>query len=80
MQAGRHARPASQHAVELRALTRRFPGVPLWWGHATGNWWALVGGRLVEADTSEELGRVITAARVHHAMRTRSVAWREPSC
>lgn len=52
------------HMVAI--LTCRFPGVALWFGEATGSWWALVrvsrGWRLVEAADVEELTRAIIQA------------------
>ncbi|MEU8270555.1 hypothetical protein AB0B89_25780 [Sphaerisporangium sp. NPDC049002] len=53
--------PAHDQAMLVRTLNRRFEGWSVWYGEATGRWWA-VGPRwghglagLVEAGTPEEL-------------------------
>jgi hypothetical protein len=47
-------------------LTRRFPGLMIWYGERTGSWWALVpppaGWRLVEASNPDELTRAVVQA------------------
>lgn len=57
----------------LAELRRRFPAVPLWRGHATGNWFAIVrrGGadHLMEAGTPAELARWLDAARMREGSR-----------
>src|SRR4051794_17958478 len=56
-------RAAAERAVA--SLRKRLPGVPLWFGHCTGRFWALVDDagrpRLVEAITADEL--VVAVAR-----------------
>ncbi|MCW2900468.1 MAG: hypothetical protein JWO67_2733 [Streptosporangiaceae bacterium] len=42
-----------------RALSRRFPSVPIWFGEHTGHWWALADNRLIEADSAGDLGLVL---------------------
>ncbi|WP_019634874.1 hypothetical protein [Actinomadura atramentaria] len=32
---------ADEHAAEVEALRRRFPGWAVWYGPYTGHWWAL---------------------------------------
>jgi hypothetical protein len=54
--------PTLDPALALDLLRRRFPGVLLWFGNATGHWWALVDGDLLEARTPEELGRRLDRA------------------
>ncbi|MCO5993010.1 hypothetical protein [Actinoallomurus rhizosphaericola] len=50
----------------LAVLTRRFPGVVIWFGAATRSWWAMVWisgrWRLVEAMDPEELTKAILSA------------------
>jgi hypothetical protein len=52
--------------MAVAILRHRFPGVPLWFGEATGSWWALLrvswGWRLVEAADVEELTQAIIQA------------------
>lgn len=43
----------------LQTLVRRFPGTPVWFGHATRHWWALAGDRLFEVDSAGELGMLL---------------------
>lgn len=50
-------------AYELHVLRHRFPGVVLWFGHATRRFWALVGDQLIEAENAPELSAAITGAR-----------------
>lgn len=52
-----------EQARALQLLAHRFPKIPIWFGHATRNWWAMVGGRLIEATTPEELGRLLDYAQ-----------------
>lgn len=42
-----------------RALSRRFPNVPIWFGEHTGHWWALADDRLIEAESAGDLGLVL---------------------
>lgn len=42
-----------------KALARRFPSLPIWFGEHTGHWWALADNRLIEADSAGELGLVL---------------------
>ncbi|WP_146778801.1 hypothetical protein [Actinomadura craniellae] len=58
---------AEIHA-EQAALRKRYGTPWIWYGWRTGRWWALAGGRLVEAVSPGELGR---------AMRT-SASWPWP--
>ncbi|GAA4088599.1 hypothetical protein [Actinomadura miaoliensis] len=51
------------HTPAARALEERFPGVRVWYGLATRKWWALEGGRLLEADTPEDLAGQIAWIR-----------------
>ncbi|MFB4310953.1 hypothetical protein [Actinomadura sp. GTD37] len=51
---------AGDHAAEVDALGRRFPGWTIWFGLFTGHWWALPPkdrdvGDLLEADTPQRL-------------------------
>lgn len=43
----------------VRGLQEQFPGVRVWYGEATGSWWAMVplrdGPRLLEAPTPQRL-------------------------
>jgi hypothetical protein len=41
-------------------LARCFPGVMVWFGECTRHFWAMVGDRLVEALTAEELAHKMT--------------------
>ncbi|MCP9954490.1 hypothetical protein [Actinomadura madurae] len=51
--------PAAMRAATVRALQEQFPGVRVWYGEATGSWWAMVplrdGPRLLEAPTPQQL-------------------------
>ncbi|MFI0409637.1 hypothetical protein [Actinomadura sp. 3N508] len=51
---------AVDHAAEVDALGRRFPGWTIWFGPFTGHWWALAPkdrdvGDFLEADTPQRL-------------------------
>ena len=51
---------AGDHAAEVDALGRRFPGWTIWFGLRTGRWWALPPkdrdvGDFLEADTPQRL-------------------------
>ncbi|MFE9100434.1 hypothetical protein [Actinomadura geliboluensis] len=51
---------AGDHAAEVDALGRRFPGWTIWFGPSTGHWWALPPrdrdvGDFLEADTPQRL-------------------------
>ncbi|URN02114.1 hypothetical protein LUW74_01085 [Actinomadura madurae] len=51
---------AGDHAAEVDALARRFPGWTIWFGLCTGHWWALPPkdrdvGDFLEADTPQRL-------------------------
>src|SRR5688500_10577386 len=46
-----------------RRLEQMFPGVTAWFGEYTGQWWAMVGWRLLEAATPDQLAEKIRAAR-----------------
>ncbi|TDC57358.1 hypothetical protein E1281_05145 [Actinomadura sp. KC345] len=51
---------AVDHAAEVDALARRFPGWTIWFGLFTGRWWALPPkgrdvGDFLEADTPQRL-------------------------
>lgn len=48
-----HLEPDQSQA--LQKLVRRFPGTPVWFGHATLHWWALANDRLFEVATAGEL-------------------------
>ncbi|WP_018655235.1 hypothetical protein [Actinomadura flavalba] len=59
---------ADDHAAEVDALRRRFPGWAVWFGRSTRHWWALPPrGRgpadFVEADTAQRLIARIEAIR-----------------
>jgi hypothetical protein len=58
-----------EQALALQLLMLRFPDVPIWYGHATGHWWALIGDQGIEADTPEDLGRRIDG--LHHCGHAR---------
>ncbi|WP_242901537.1 hypothetical protein [Actinomadura terrae] len=59
--------PAALRAATARGLQEQFPGVRVWYGEATGSWWALVprrdGPRLLEAASAQELREEIMSAR-----------------
>ncbi|MDL4771523.1 MULTISPECIES: hypothetical protein [Thermomonosporaceae] len=59
--------PEALRARTVQGLQEQFPGVRVWFGRATGSWWALVpsrgGPRLVEAPTPEGLRTSIIGAR-----------------
>ncbi|MFC4906382.1 hypothetical protein [Actinomadura gamaensis] len=59
--------PAALREAMARGLQEQFPGVRVWYGEATGSWWAMVplrsGPRLVEASTSQQLREQILSAR-----------------
>ncbi|MGI5168253.1 hypothetical protein ACQEU3_28280 [Spirillospora sp. CA-253888] len=59
--------PPAVRAATARGLQEQFPGVRVWYGEATGSWWALVplraGPRLVEAPTPQTLRDSIMAVR-----------------
>ncbi|MFD0691362.1 hypothetical protein [Actinomadura fibrosa] len=59
--------PAALRAATARNLQEQFPGVRVWFGEATGSWWALVplrnGPRLLEAPTPQQLREDILSAR-----------------
>ncbi|WP_396450035.1 hypothetical protein [Actinomadura sp.] len=59
--------PAALRAATARALQETFPGVRVWYGEATGSWWAMVllrdGPRLVEAPSAERLREEIVNLR-----------------
>ncbi|MDL4771592.1 MULTISPECIES: hypothetical protein [Thermomonosporaceae] len=51
---------ADDHAAEVEALGRRYPGWTVWFGPFTAHWWALPprgrgGGDFVEAETPQRL-------------------------
>lgn len=51
---------ADDHAAEVDALGRRFPGWTIWFGLFTGHWWALPprgsdAGDFLEAETPQRL-------------------------
>jgi hypothetical protein len=52
--------PAHDHAVEIAVLHRRYPRWSIWFGLATGHWWALPPadrdiGDFIEATTPQKL-------------------------
>jgi hypothetical protein len=51
------------HTPAAQSLEERFPGACVWYGLATRKWWALEGGRLLEADTPEHLAGQIAWLR-----------------
>ncbi|MEV5828347.1 hypothetical protein AB0L25_22590 [Spirillospora sp. NPDC052242] len=66
---------ADDHAAEVDALGRRFPGWTIWFGPFTRRWWALPPreldvGDFLEADTPQAL-----IARIETIRRT---PWRPP--
>ncbi|WP_146778905.1 hypothetical protein [Actinomadura craniellae] len=47
---------------QVQAALRKRHGTPwIWYGWRTRSWWALAGGRLVEAVSPGELGRAMRA-------------------
>lgn len=60
--------PAALRAATARGLQQRFPGVRVWYGEATGAWWAMVplrdGPRLLEAPSPQELREEIMSLRL----------------
>ncbi|ROO87445.1 hypothetical protein EDD29_5053 [Actinocorallia herbida] len=67
-------RPAETRALReaLALLKARFPGALIWFGNATGHFWALTDDRLVEALTPADLARRLEAGRA--AVSARQVA------
>lgn len=63
---------APEQALALQLLSRRFPDVPVWFGHVTRSWWAMIGGRLLEATTAEELGGMLDTLE---ALNPRRDSW-----
>ncbi|MEV5573359.1 hypothetical protein AB0L06_25230 [Spirillospora sp. NPDC052269] len=64
-QAETDARGEVPHDAVRAAVGRiaaRYPQVVAWYGRSTGHWWAMIGGRLLEACTPWEL-----EAAIHHA-------------
>ncbi|MFI0354100.1 hypothetical protein [Actinomadura sp. 9N407] len=59
--------PAQLRAATARSLQGQFPGVRVWFGEATGSWWALVplrsGPRLLEGPTPQDIRDLILRAR-----------------
>ncbi|WP_067801689.1 hypothetical protein [Actinomadura formosensis] len=59
--------PAAQRAATARGLQQQFPGVRVWYGEATGSWWAMVplreGPRLLEAPSPQQLREEIMSLR-----------------
>ncbi|MGP4028020.1 hypothetical protein [Actinomadura sp. 3N407] len=65
---------AADHAAEVDALARRFPGWTIWFGAFTGHWWALPPkdrdvGDFLEADTPQRL--IARIEVVKHAATSR---------
>ncbi|WP_019634059.1 hypothetical protein [Actinomadura atramentaria] len=58
---------AAATAAAVRGLQEQFPGIRVWYGRATGSWWALVpsggGPRLLEATAPQALRDAIANAR-----------------
>ncbi|MEU8796983.1 hypothetical protein [Spirillospora sp. NPDC048819] len=59
--------PAAMRAATARGLQAQFPGVRVWYGEATGSWWAMVplhgGPRLLEAASPQQLRDEIMSVR-----------------
>lgn len=59
--------PAAMRAATARGLQEQFPGVRVWYGEATGSWWAMVplrdGPRLLEAPSPQQLREEIMSLR-----------------
>jgi hypothetical protein len=59
--------PAAMRAATARTLQEQFPGVRVWYGKATGSWWAMVplrdGPRLLEAPAPQQLRDEIMSLR-----------------
>ncbi|MFB4310987.1 hypothetical protein [Actinomadura sp. GTD37] len=59
--------PAAMRAATARGLQQQFPGVRVWYGVATGSWWAMVplrsGPRLLEAPSPQQLRDEIMSLR-----------------
>ncbi|MBE1534852.1 hypothetical protein [Actinomadura algeriensis] len=57
----------AMRAATARGLQEQFPGVRVWFGAATGSWWAMVplrdGPQLLEAETPQRLRDAILNAR-----------------
>ncbi|MFC4913192.1 hypothetical protein [Actinomadura gamaensis] len=51
-------------ALALGALRRAFPGVLIWHGKHTRRWWAMAGGRLIEASDPRELAGRLSGQRL----------------
>ncbi|TDD14324.1 hypothetical protein E1287_42830 [Actinomadura sp. KC06] len=61
--------PAADRQARVRGaaeVMRRF-GALTWYGAYTGLYWAMVNGRLIEAETPEALGKEIMSARGRRA-------------
>ncbi|TDD70890.1 hypothetical protein E1293_34225 [Actinomadura darangshiensis] len=61
--------PGAMRAATARTLQEQFPGVRVWYGEATGSWWAMVplrgGPRLLEAPSPQELRDEIMGLRTY---------------
>lgn len=59
--------PNGRDRPSAARIEREFAGVVVWYGRATGAWWAMVGlgddARLVEAVSPQELREAIMRAR-----------------
>ncbi|HEY8481682.1 MAG TPA: hypothetical protein VIL71_17790 [Spirillospora sp.] len=59
--------PEAMRAATARGLQEQFPGVRVWYGEATGSWWAMVptrsGPRLLEASSPQQLRDEILSLR-----------------
>ncbi|RCV57270.1 hypothetical protein [Marinitenerispora sediminis] len=52
--------PPHAHQRAAAQLQRHFPGVVVWYGVSTANWWAMTTDGLIEAASVEELSRILT--------------------
>jgi hypothetical protein len=61
--------PEAMRAATVRTLQEQFPGVRVWYGEATGSWWAMVplrgGPRLVESPSPQQLRDEIMSLRTY---------------
>ncbi|MFC5187152.1 hypothetical protein [Actinomadura harenae] len=53
----------------LGQLAEQFPGVVIWWGRATREWWALIGDQGYEAQTLDDLLVKVRAALAEFQFR-----------
>jgi hypothetical protein len=60
---------ADDPAAAVASLRKAFVGTPIWYGHYTCHFWALVGNGFVEAIHPAELAQLLDNARVQRTLR-----------